>query len=95
MLLLNFRYHFETVVKSVQQMYGEWERTYPGEHTERHERFTIETQKTLLANWKKLLSHLDKVSSRLESRVQSSIRELREIREGVSQPPFYPMVHQH
>lgn len=84
MLLLNFRYHIKTVVKSVKQMYSEWEKTYPGEHTQRHERFTIETQETLLANWKKTLSHVDKVNARLDSRVQSSINELRLIREGVS-----------
>ena len=83
MLLLNFCSHIEMVAKSVRKMYDEWERTYPGKHTQRLERFGIDTQETLIGNWKKLLSHLDEAKGRLDGRIQKSVDELRMIREGV------------
>ncbi|KND86559.1 hypothetical protein TOPH_08802, partial [Tolypocladium ophioglossoides CBS 100239] len=53
MVLMGFRNHISIVAESVRGIYDEWARTYTGKHTERLERFDVETQDVLLANWKK------------------------------------------
>ncbi|KAJ6440133.1 Lariat debranching enzyme [Purpureocillium lavendulum] len=83
LVLMGFRNHIEAVVDSVNKMHDEWARTYSGRHTERLERFDVETQEAVLDNWAAVLVHVGDASARLSARIQRSIATLRTIREGL------------
>ncbi|UNI19500.1 hypothetical protein JDV02_005682 [Purpureocillium takamizusanense] len=84
LLLMGFMNHIDMVADSLKDMRDEWARTYPGQDTERLERFDVKTQEILLKNWEAVMSCLGAKRDLLMARIRRSVDDLRLIREGLS-----------